>query len=328
MTDHLLPERRQPAAPALLQTDLAAAAAYARSALAESTWRAYRSDWRTFETWCRERDVAQMPASAATVAAFVAAEATRGFRPVTIERRAAAIAFVHRSQDQPNPCDSAAVSTVLSGIRRTHGTAPLRQVRPLQVEPLELLVSAIDPKTTQGKRDRAVLLLGFAAALRRSELVALDVGDLSFDVDRGLLVKVRSSKTDQEKAGEQVAVPYASAGREICAVRAISDWLETSSIHSGAVFRRMRRGDTVTNDRLTAQSVALIVKRTAKAAGIDERQVINLAGHSLRAGYVTAAAAAGVEERKIANVSRHRNLPVLRKYIRAATAFDDVGTVL
>jgi len=122
-----------------------------------------------------------------------------------------------------------------------------------------------------------------------------------------------------------VAVPYACAGNNRCAVRALRAWLQAAAIHRGPVFRRTRRGDTVDAERLTGQSVALIVKRRSKAAGLAPEQ---LSGHSLRAGYVTTGAAAGVEERKIANVSRHKDLPVLRRYIRAATAFDDVGEVL
>ena len=122
-----------------------------------------------------------------------------------------------------------------------------------------------------------------------------------------------------------MAVPYARAGNDRCAVRALRAWLQATGIHRGPVFRRMRRGDSVAAERLTGQSVALIVKRRANAAGLGPEQ---LSGHSLRAGYVTAAAAAGIEERKIANVSRHKDLPVLRRYIRAATAFDDVGEVL
>ena len=265
-----------------------------------------------------------IPAAPATVAAFLAAEADRGFRPVTIGRRAAAIAAAHRAQDHPNPCDSGAVAAVMSGIRREHGTSPLRKAAPLELDPLERLISPIDTTTLTGLRDRALLLLGFAAALRRSELVALDVEDLCFDATRGLKITIRASKTDQERAGAQVAVPYARAGNR-CAVRALQAWLQTAGIHRGSVFRRMRRGDTLTDECLSDQSVALIVKRRAQAAGLPTAL---LSGHSLRAGYATAAAGAGVEERKIANVTRHRNLPVLRGYIRAATAFDDVGEVL
>ena len=174
-------------------------------------------------------------------------------------------------------------------------------------------------------RASAWLLLGFAAALRRSELVALDVEDLEFDPARGLLVTVRKSKTDQDQGGARVAVAYARAGNDLCAVRSLRAWLDAAGIHPGPIFRRMRRGNDATDNRLTDQSIAVIVKRRAQAAGLPQ---VLLSGHSLRAGYATAAARAGVEERKIANVTRHKNLPVLRGYIRAATAFDDVGEVL
>ena len=212
----------------------------------------------------------------------------------------------------------------MSGIRRQHGTEPRRQAKPLELDPLARLIEPIDTATLAGLRDRALLLLGFAAALRRSELVALDVEDLRFDLARGLTVTIRKSKTDQERAGAQVAVPYARA-RDRCAVRALQAWLHAAGTHRGPVFRQMRRGETLTDRRLSDQSVALIVKRRAQAAGVRPEK---LSGHSLRAGYATAAASAGVEERKIANVTRHKNLPVLRGYIRAATAFDDVGEVL
>jgi site-specific recombinase XerD len=192
------------------------------------------------------------------------------------------------------------------------------------LEPLARLVDPIDTAMLAGLRDRALLLLGFAAALRRSELVALDVEDLHFDAARGLLVTVRRSKADQEQEGAEVAVPYAQ-DPDRCAVRSLRRYLDAARIHHGPVFRQMRRGDNLTDRRLSDQSVALILKRRAEAAGVPPAL---LSGHSLRAGYATAAAAAGVEERKIANVARHRNLPVLRGYIRAATAFDDVGKVL
>ena len=324
MSHRHLPAVIRPSAPAELRRELERAERYATSALAPSTRRAYERDWRLFATWCTERGLVAIPAEPATVAAFLAAEADRGFRAVTVGRRAAAIAAAHRAQDHPNPCDSGAVAAVMSGIRRQHGTRPLRRAAPLALDPLQRLIEPIDDTTLAGLRDRALLLLGFAAAMRRSELVALDVEDLDFDAARGLKLTIGKSKTDQERAGAQVAVPYARA-RDRCAVRALQAWLHTAGIHRGAVFRRMRRGDTLTEQRLTDQSVALIVKRRAQAADLRPEK---LSGHSLRAGYATAAASAGVEERKIANVTRHKNLPVLRGYIRAATAFDDVGEVL
>jgi site-specific recombinase XerD len=325
VSERPLPIPRPAGAPAQLERELASAERYAQSALAPATRRAYEGDWLLFAGWCAERGVSAIPATPAAVAAFLAAEADRGFRPVTIGRRAAAIAAAHRAQDHPNPCDSGAVAQVLSGIRRRHGIAPERRAAPLDLSPLEQVLAELDTSTLAGLRDRALLLLGFAAALRRSELVALDVEHLEFSTARGLLVRIASSKTDQERAGATVAVPYARARNDRCAVRALRAWLQATGIHRGPVFRRMRRGDSVGAERLTGQSVALIVKRRANAAGLGPEQ---LSGHSLRAGYVTAAAAAGIEERKIANVSRHKDLPVLRRYIRAATAFDDVGEVL
>ena len=181
MDNRPLPALR-PAPPApSIDRELQSAARYAASALAPATRRAYECDWRTFADWCVAHGLRPMPAAPETVAAFLAAEADREFRPVTIGKRAAAIAAAHRAQDEPNPCDSGAVAAVLAGIRRERGIRPLRKAQPLELKPLARLVEPIDTATLAGLRDRALLLLGFAAALRRSELVALDVEDLRFD---------------------------------------------------------------------------------------------------------------------------------------------------
>ncbi|MGZ4288790.1 MAG: tyrosine-type recombinase/integrase [Solirubrobacteraceae bacterium] len=158
--------------------------------------------------------------------------------------------------------------------RRRAGRHPPRawrpaagKAQPLELEPLARLVEPIDTSTLAGLRDRAVLLFGFAAALRRSELVALDVSDLHLDAARGLLVTIRRSKADQEQEGAQVAVPYAEEP-DRCAVRALARYLDAAGIHRGPVFRQLRRGDNLTDQRLSDQSVALIVKRRAIAAGV------------------------------------------------------------
>jgi integrase len=178
VSERPLPIPRPAGLPVQLDRELASAEPYAQSALAPATRRAYESDWLLFAGWCAERGVSAIPAAPAVVAAFLAAEADRGFRPVTVGRRAAAIAAAHRAQDHPNPCDSGAVAQVLSGIRRRHGTAPERRAAPLDLGPLEQVLAELDTATLAGLRDRALLLLGFAAALRRSELVALDVEHL------------------------------------------------------------------------------------------------------------------------------------------------------
>ena len=155
----------------------------------------------------------------------------------------------------------------MSGIRREHGTRPLRKAAPLELDPLARLLEPIDTATLAGRRDRALLLLGFAAALRRSSSSRSTSRTSSSTPRAGSRSRSASPRRDQEQAGAQVAVPYARA-RDRCAVRALQAWLEAAAIHRGPVFRQMRRGDKLTDRRLTDQSVALIVKRRAQAAGV------------------------------------------------------------
>jgi hypothetical protein len=147
MTDRPLPAPRPPASPTGFERELERAERYAASALAASTRKAYEADWRVFAQWCATHALSAIPAAPATVGAFLAVEADRGFRPVTIGKRAAAIAAAHRAQNHPNPCDSAAAAAVMAGIRREHGVRPLRQAKPLETEPLSRLLEPIDADT-------------------------------------------------------------------------------------------------------------------------------------------------------------------------------------
>ena len=267
MSKSSVPAGRPPLPALSIGRELESAARYAALALAPATRRAYDHDWRVFAEWCVARGLAPMPAAPETVAAFLAAEADRELHPVTITKRAAAIAAAHRAQGQPNPCESPVIAAVLAGIRRTRGIRPQRKAQALELEPLGRMVGLIDTGTLAGLRDCALLLLGFAAALRRSELVALDVEDLRFDSARGLLVTIRRSKMDQGGEGQLVAVPYAQDG-DRCAVRSVRRYLDAAGINRGPVFRQMHRGDHLSERRLSDQSVALIVKRRAEAASV------------------------------------------------------------
>ena len=208
------------------------------------------------------------------------------------------------AQDHPNPCDSGAVAAVMSGIRRQVGTDQLRRAAPLELEPLELVLAPIDTATLAGQRDRALLLIGFAAALRRSELVALNVEDLEFDTARGLKLTIRKSKTDHQQAGAQVAVPYARETNR-CAVRALSQVAASredpprAGVSPDAPRRHRRR-------RAPHRPVRRADHQKPRAAHLPAELLPKLSAHSLRAGYATAAAAAEIEERKIANVTRHK----------------------
>ncbi|APO67262.1 integrase family domain-containing protein [Rhizobium gallicum] len=297
-------------------SDLSAdALGYGRAALSENTMRAYRSDWEDFQSWTAARGKSSLPASPATVANYASSLASAGKKVPTIARKLAAIRFFHRGAGEDNPTDNAGVAAILKGIRRTVGTAP-RQKAPATVDVIHALMARIEPETLQGKRDRALLLLGFAGAFRRSELVAITVEDLTFS-EEGVDVFLPKSKTDQEAKGQSVAVLN---GKALKPTDRLREWLEASGIVSGPIFRRINRGDHLTDEPLTAQSVALIVKKYADAAGLD---VERLSGHSLRAGFVTSAAENRASISRIMEVTRHRDPRTVETYVRRADRFKD-----
>jgi site-specific recombinase XerD len=292
-----------------------AARAFIAASKAPATVKAYRNDWRDFDTWCAQRAQTSLPAASEVIALYLADQA--GVKATaTLSRRLVSIRAAHRAAGHDDPTAAAVVRETWAGIRRTFGTAQHGKA-PARTAELRAMVATLDPETTIGVRDRALLLVGFAAALRRSELVVLDVDDLAERED-GLVVTVRRSKTDQEGAGEQIGVPH-GAKAETCPVTSLARWLKVSGIGSGPVFRSVARDGRI-GDRLSDRAVALVVKRTAAAAGLDPAQ---FAGHSLRAGLITSAAEADVHERDIMRQSRHKSIPVMRRYIRGATLFRD-----
>jgi integrase len=286
---------------------------YLRAAQAENTRRAYRADWRDFTAFCRAAASEPLPASPETVVLYLSSLAETA-RTATLARRLAAISQAHRAAGHETPTGHLAVRKVMSGIRRRKGTAPARK-RPLVTTDVRALLAALGRRPID-VRDRALVLVGFAGAFRRSELVALDVEDVEFNSD-GVVAVVRRSKTDPEGQGRRVGIPYGSAPAT-CPVRALKAWCDLLGCTEGPLFRAVHRNGTIAAARLTGQSVALIVKRLAAAAGMDPAQV---AGHSLRAGLATAAAAAGVSERAIMHQTGHRSAATLRQYIRHGSLF-------
>ena len=288
---------------------------YLAASRSESTDRSYRTGWARFTAWAEAHGVASLPASPERVALYVA-DLARTAKPATIDARLAAISAAHRAAGHESPTKSEPVRLVRRGVRRTVGTAQ-RQVRPVSVPDLRKMVESLSDDL-RGHRDRALLLLGFAGALRRSELVGLDVADVTEGLD-GLTLTIRRSKTDPEGAGRTVGIPR-GAHDETDPVRAWKEWLSVSGITESAAFRPIDRHGHLGSARLTAQSVAAVVKRQAERTGIDPEQV---AGHSLRAGLATSAAAAGVSERSIAATTGHKGTVMLRKYIREGSLFRD-----
>jgi integrase len=237
-------------------------------------------------------------------------------KTATLRRRLSAISIAHQAAGHPTPTTDLFVRSAWSGIRRTHGVAE-NSKQALLTDDIRKMIASL-PDSIIGARDRCVLLLGFASALRRSELVALDVDDVVETTD-GLIVTVRRSKTDQERAGRHVGVPYGS-NPLTCPVRALRAWLDASGIEVGPLFRSIDRHGHIADRRMSDRAVALIVKRAAEAVGLDPSVV---AGHSLRSGMATSAARAGATEAEIMNQTGHTSLPVLRRYIRRGSLFRD-----
>jgi site-specific recombinase XerD len=300
--------------PAALTPDLAAAVNYAKAEKSPATRKAYATDFRLFKAWCDRKGAQALPAAPETVAAFLAAEAAAGVRPSTLGRRVAAIRYAHKLARLITPTDAEGVKATLRGIRRSVGSARVRKA-PALAERVRAMIAA-SPDTLTGKRDRALILLGFAGAFRRSELVALDVADIE-ESDAGLRVTIRQSKTDQDAEGATIAI---ARGAFACPVRALREWLDAAGIESGALFRSVNKAGRVAATRLTDRSVANIVKAMAGGVGLDAS---TFSGHSLRSGFLTSAAANGANVFKMMDVSRHKSVDTLRGYVRDAELFRD-----
>ena len=312
--------------PASLPAEAAALVrAYQQASKADSTVRAYRTDAEVFQAWCARFGFRSLPATPEAVAAFIVAEAEEGRAASTLGRRLAAIRYAHKLAKAPDPTEDEGVRAAMKGARRKVGIAPTQKA----AATAEILAALLmrTPDTLTGKRDRALLALGFAGAFRRSELVALDVEDLREDPE-GLRVMVRRSKVDQEGRGFEKAIPH---GRFIRPVALVREWLDAAGIVEGPVFRPVSRsgnvrgaakgGDDPSLDsapRLTTQAVADIIKKYTAAAGLDAS---TFGAHSLRAGYITTAAERGADLARIMDQSGHRDPRTVVGYIRRANAF-------
>jgi site-specific recombinase XerD len=304
----------QPQLPSTLRAAVETAADLASNSRAASTRAAYASDWRIFERWCSEQGLMALPANPATVAAFLADQVKSGMKPSTLGRRLAAIKYLHKTAGEDSPTATAAVKAVLQGARRTLGVAP-RKLAAATSEKAIGMATLVRPGLA-GLRDRAILLLAFSLAARRSELVALNVEDLE-ECPEGLRVRIRKSKTDQEGIGATVAV---CRGSIACPVQALREYLDAAGITSGPIFRWIRRGNHLTDHCLSAQSICAIVKQHAAKLGLDPKQY---GAHSLRAGFATSSATRGANLFKIMSVTRHKSVDTLRGYVRDADLFKD-----
>jgi site-specific recombinase XerD len=290
------------------------ARSYARSSKAANTLRAYESDLRHFGSWSAARALETFPAAPDTVALYLVDHAGR-LAVSTLRRRLAAISEAHQAARHPNPTIDPAVRIAWAGIRRTHGKAPAAKEAAV-TEVVAAMVAVLGERLID-VRDRAILLIGFAGALRRSELSGLDVADVA-ETGEGLRISVDRSKTDQEGEGHVVGITYGS-NPPTCPVRAWRAWLEASAIEAGPAFRRLSNG-RLTAGRIAGDGIARMVKRRASAAGYAPEL---FSGHSLRSGFATTAARAGVAEHRIMRQGRWTTSKAMRGYIQEGELFVD-----
>ncbi len=285
---------------------------FVEAGMSDNTQTAYKKAWATFAAFCEERQYQSLPAAPEAVADYLTLLATVGRKVSTIEQAIAAITWVHRSNNHPNPRDNAQVRQVLAGIRRAVGIKPVRKAPVLQRE----LHAVLDAQGTdlRGIRNKAVLLVGWMGAFRRSELVALDVADVRF-TESGAAITVQRSKSDQEGEGLIKHLPY-QADESLCAARALRYWMNASEIEQGPLFRAINRWGKVREGYMNGKEVARLVKQSCDVAGLDSRE---FSGHSLRAGFVTAAAENGAQAWQICEQTGHKpNSPVINGYIRSS----------
>lgn len=282
---------------------------YVHAAVSDNTRRAYRSDLRHFLDWGGD-----FPATDTMVADYLARHAGT-LSVATLARRVASISKAHTAKGLPSPARSELVRSTLRGIKRAHGQSQ-RRVRPLTKEDL-FAVLAVAGDGLKGTRDRAMLLIGFAGAFRRSELVAIDCIDIEH-VKQGIVIHLRRSKTDQDSVGRKIGIPHGRT--RWCPVAALNDWLERAGIEDGPVFRPVDRHGRVPDARLSGEAVSLVIKELVAAIALDPD---DYSGHSLRAGLATSAAAAGVSWWKIRQQTGHASDVMLARYIRDGELFVD-----
>lgn len=305
---------------------------YAKNSRSKSTVKSYSSDWRDFDSWCLVRGLTAMPADPHSVACYLADRASQSFidpkgnqqlplKTSTLARRLSAISQAHQVAGIDFNRRHPAIQETWKGIRNTHGTAQ-KGKEPILIEDLRRMVESIqtskgDKEILMGFRDKALLLLGFAGAFRRSELVALKIEDLKLVRD-GYIVRLKRSKTDQQAEGREVAIPYGS-NPSTCPVRAMQDWINIGSIQEGPLFMPINRHGQKSTEAMTSHAVAVIIKKHAP----NKEMAIELSGHSLRAGFATTAAMAGVQEYAIMKQTGHKRSDTLKKYIRARDLWRD-----
>jgi site-specific recombinase XerD len=289
-----------------------------KSSKANNTIRAYKSDFRDFGLFCSKNGFRSLPSEPRTISLYLTYLATKEIKLSTLKRRLVSIGVIHKLKGHYLDTKHPSIIENIMGIKRRKGSIQ-KGKKPLLINNLKKLINVIDSKISEEikrLRDRSIILIGFSGGFRRNEIVSLDYDDLDF-VSEGLKINLKRSKTDQFGEGTIKGLPYFD-NFQYCPVTSVKRWIEVSNIKSGPLFRRFSKGSKLTENRLTDQSIALLIKNYLRLAGIDNS---NYSAHSLRSGFATSAAEAGAEERSIMAMTGHKSTEMVRRYIREANLF-------
>jgi len=289
-----------------------------QSSKANNTVRAYKSDFKDFGLFCTQNGFKSLPSEPKIVSLYLTYLSTKEAKMSTLKRRLVSIGVIHRLKGHYLDTKHPSIIENIMGIKRRKGSIQLAK-KPILINHLKKIINVIDKvnkKEIKKFRDRSIILIGFSGGFRRNEIVSLDFDDLDF-VPEGLKINLRRSKTDQFGEGFKKALPYFDSS-QYCPVISLKKWIEVSKIASGPVFRRFTKGSKLSNNRLTDQTVALLIKEYLQLAGIDSK---NYSGHSLRSGFATSAAESGAEERSIMAMTGHKSTEMVRRYIKEANLF-------
>jgi len=289
-----------------------------QSSKANNTVRAYKSDFNDFGLFCAQNGLNSLPSEPKIVSLYLTHLSTKDVKISTLKRRLVSIGVIHKLKGFYLDTKHPSIIENIMGIKRRKGSVQ-KGKKPILISSLIKIINAIDDqKKDEIKkiRDRSIILIGFSGGFRRNEIVSLDYDDLDF-VPEGLKLTLKRSKTDQFGEGTLKGLPYFDSS-QYCPVLSLKKWIETSNINSGPLFRRFSKGSKLTDNRLTDQTVALLIKKYLNLAGIDSK---NYSGHSLRSGFATSAAESGAEERSIMAMTGHKSTEMVRRYIKEANLF-------
>jgi len=289
-----------------------------QSSKANNTVRAYKSDFNDFGIFCSQNGFKSLPSDPKIVSLYLTHLSIKDAKMSTLKRRLVSIGVIHKLKGHYLDTKHPTIIENIMGIKRRKGSIQ-KAKKPILINSLKLLINAIDKQNKQEIkkfRDRSIILIGFSGGFRRNEIVSLDCDDLDF-VPEGLKINIKRSKTDQFGEGFTKALPYFDSP-QYCPVVSLKNWLDISKITSGPIFRRFVKGSRLSENRLTDQTVALLIKEYLNLVGIDSK---HYSGHSLRSGFATSAAESGVEERSIMAMTGHKSTEMVRRYIKEANLF-------